>query len=186
MIQLHLHSFAKLSALSLPDWHVEWFLWTAHRWCSDTTLSCLTHRHPILLPLQQHPVVLNCSFHHWMLLSDGDLLLSCYQKAPWKVTTGPPFTNCRTQNAFCLGIAIFCQCDRGDKSASTLQNSLLPCLFHTYLCLLLYPTGHEKLQSYRCHFFFFFSFVVFYKCSGFVIGFCPLCCLCRMVWHRSL
>jgi hypothetical protein len=41
-----------------------------------------------------------------MLLGDGASLLNCRRNARWKETTDSCFINCRTQNAFCSGVAI--------------------------------------------------------------------------------
>ena len=71
-----------------------------------STISSDTRGRPALFPLQRHPVAWNCCYQRLMLLGDRGSLLNCRWNARWTETTDSCFTNCSTQNAFCLGVAI--------------------------------------------------------------------------------
>jgi hypothetical protein len=70
-----------------------------------STPSSDTCRDPELLPVQRHPVILNCWYHQWMLLSDGSVLNWC-RKDRCTETTKLRFASCKTQNTLCSGVAI--------------------------------------------------------------------------------
>lgn len=83
-----------------------------------TSLSHLTRGHPIILPLQKQRQELQfqtlwsettCTTAKCCCWTWGSLL-NCYWKSCCIVTTKTNFTNHRTQNAFCSGVAIFFHC----------------------------------------------------------------------------
>ena len=74
---------------------------------SRWTFSSDTLYRPTLFPLHRQPVVVNWLCHRRKLLALWVSRLNCLRNARWTVTTDLQISNCKTQNAFYWGVAIF-------------------------------------------------------------------------------